>query len=299
MNPRIDELAPVDPIPAGAAILVEVNPDDVGTRAYRRAVWPVLGTAAAAAAAAFATAAQGALAATALQPGASVTAATALTGNQDNFVIATAETLWCANASLLTLRGIAGGANGRRLTIVSTGAGQVDLSNQNAGSTAANRIDNGVTGTISLAAGVGRCSLVYDATAARWRVLEHEQGAWITPAFNAADFTGSGTMTWTVAAGDALSFKYLLRGRTLALSVALYTTSIGGALSGGLRIAVPAGLSVAISSFCPATCLNTGWELGVVSGLGNVLEVRLYNSAAWGAGADNKYVLFNGVFEVQ
>ena len=107
-----------------------------------------------------------------------------------------APVLRCDNSSLLTIHGLASQQDGDQLIITSVGAGQVDIVNQSATeTTAANRIIAGVNGTISLAAGSGRAIFVYDATTARWRVVLHEQGAYITPTFSASDYTANGSMT--------------------------------------------------------------------------------------------------------
>jgi hypothetical protein len=72
------------------------------------------------------------------------------------------------NAANTSLTGIAGGADGRRLTIVNLGNAVIIVQNQDAGSAAANRII-----TTTLAATVipaeGSMSLIYDATTQRWR----------------------------------------------------------------------------------------------------------------------------------
>jgi hypothetical protein len=97
---------------------------------------------------------------------------TTSTGTVNDFALTSAATLLrCNNATALTLTGLATGADGQRLDIVSIGAGTVALTDQGAGSTAGNRLITGETGTLVLPAGTGRARLVYDATTARWRVL--------------------------------------------------------------------------------------------------------------------------------
>lgn len=143
--------------------------------------------------------------------------------------------IYMNNASAATIQGIAAGAAGQRVRIVSTGAGQVDLAHQNAGATAANRLINFATsGNTPLAAGIGVAELEYDAAAARWRLATHEQGAWITPTYAAGNFTAS-TGTWTVDSGDVTSFGYFLKGRTVTVEWNLSTTSVS---------ATPATLSI-------------------------------------------------------
>ena len=159
-----------------------------------------------------------------------------LTGNQDDVDISGATIVRLNNASLLTIRGIAGGINGKRVVFVSIGAGIVEFAHQNANSTAANRLINFATvGNTPLAASVGTCEYEYDAVTERWRLIEHEQGAWITPAYAAGNFTGSGTMTWAVESGDIFAYQYWLKGRTLFINYDFENTLPGGTLSGELR----------------------------------------------------------------
>jgi len=67
-------------------------------------------------------------------------------------------------------------------------------------------------------------------------------GKWITPAFNAGDFTASGAMTWTLQAGDVEDYSYTLIGsKTMIISFRLSATSVGGTANLSLRIAIPAG----------------------------------------------------------
>jgi len=62
-----------------------------------------------------------------------------------------------------------------------------------------------------------------------WRLVSHEQGSWITPAFNAANFSAIGSMTWTVAAGGVTICRYRLAGRTLTWNYYIQGTAAGTA----------------------------------------------------------------------
>jgi hypothetical protein len=89
-----------------------------------------------------------------------------------------------------------------------------------------------------MAAGSGTATLQYDATTGRWRLIAHEQGAWITSAYAAGDFGTNGSgMTWTVDAGDRTGMKYKLSGRSLSVYAEIVTSSIGGVVSSLLSIA--------------------------------------------------------------
>lgn len=160
------------------------------------------------------------------QPAREVTFTT--TGNIDDLDFSKCGIIRMNNASLSTIRGLKAGFAGQRVTIVSVGAGKVDLAHQNTNSTAANRLINFATSASTpLAAGVGSATYEYDDTTARWRLISHDQGAWITAAFSAGDFT-SNTGSWTVASGDVLFIKYFLLGRMMYFSCYLQTTTIAG-----------------------------------------------------------------------
>lgn len=163
---------------------------------------------------------------------------TALTGVQNDFALtAGCALLRCTNATLLTLTGLAAGVDGQTVTIVSAGAGQVDLPHQNAGSAAANRQINFATSApTSLAAGSGTAVIQYDATTARWRLIHHVQGAWITAAFNAAHFTCNAG-TWTVTAGQRLTAQYFLEGRKLTFALIVDGSAVSAGAGFFLQVA--------------------------------------------------------------
>lgn len=100
---------------------------------------------------------------------------TTSTGNQDNVDFTQADTLRCNNATTITLRGLLAPASpakpGKRLIIVSVGAGSVVLNDQDANSTAANRIITGTSAAVTLTAGTGWAVLIYDDVTDRWRVV--------------------------------------------------------------------------------------------------------------------------------
>jgi hypothetical protein len=100
-----------------------------------------------------------------------VTQTTTVVGSQNDFALTAGTTLLrCNNATLLTLTGLAAGVDDQRLDLIALGAGGVTLTDQDAGSVAANRIITGTGAPLVLAAGLGLARLVYDATTARWRV---------------------------------------------------------------------------------------------------------------------------------
>ena len=95
-----------------------------------------------------------------------------LTGTQNDVALTTGLTLLRVNnATLVTITGLSAGTDGQRIDVVAIGAGTVVLTDQGAGSVAANRTITGESGPLVLPAGTGRARLTYDATTARWRVL--------------------------------------------------------------------------------------------------------------------------------
>jgi hypothetical protein len=59
--------------------------------------------------------------------------------------------------------------------------------------------------------------------------------------FVPAHFTGFGAQTWTVDAGDVVTWAYTLSGSTMTLWFDLRTTAVGGTPSAGLVLTIPDG----------------------------------------------------------
>jgi len=224
------------------------------------------------------------------------------TGNIDDLNLGPVSVLRMNNATLATIRGLQAGYPGQRVTIVSVGAGQVNLAHQNAGSVATNRLVNVVTGTnTSLAAGSGNAVYVYDGTLTRWRLDQHVQGDWIDVPYAAGDYTGGGGMTWTVDAADMKTFCYLLQGKSLTVVTYLDTTSVSGG-AGQLFVAIPAGFV--------ATRLFQGLTVGFDNGVGTPtynrvgsvnftqIEVGRGDATAWAAAVNNTYIRTHFTFPV-
>lgn len=163
------------------------------------------------------------------------------TGNIDNLNFSGADLIRMNNASSATIRGLVAGSPGQRVTIVSIGAGDVFLAHQNTNSTAANRLINHATsGNTPLAAGSGVATYQYDDTTDRWRLIAHEQGAWITTTYAAGDYTASAG-TWTVGAGDVTTNAYRLSGRTLTVALDIINTELSATANS--RVAIPLGFT--------------------------------------------------------
>lgn len=186
-----------------------------------------------------------------------------LAGTQNDLSITSsgveADRLIFANASDVTLTGIAAPTSpakpGKPLQLYSTGAGLVILNDQDAGSSAANRVITNSGVQLYLAAGIGRAEIVYDSLNSRWRVLSHDQGdmiAWPT--------------TWSAASGSApaigngtLASTFYLRGRICDFEISLTAGSTTTFGSGGqLQFSLPfTADGTAVGTFL-ASYINTG-----------------------------------------
>ena len=227
---------------------------------------------------------------------------TTSTGNIDNLNFSNAALIRMNNATLTTVRGLVAGQAGQTVTIVSIGAGQVEFAHQNANSAEANRLINFATSANTpLAAGVGSATYQYDVTTARWRMVSHDQGATILPAFDAGVFTGSDSMTWTVASGDRLAYSYYLQGRLLYVNIYVQTSTVGGTPSNSLQVTVPGGFSATRRTDTPMFADNNGTRqighLVIVEGT-TLLLGRLLADGNWAAATDTSGIRTSMSFEV-
>jgi len=211
-------------------------------------------------------------------------------------------TLYLNNASLLTVQGIAAGIADQLLFVFSKGAGQVDFAHNHASGTALGKLKLFATvGLTSLAAGSGVAVFQYDGTATIWRLVAHEQGAWITQAYNAGDFTAS-SGTWTVDSADCVNFSYRLDGRTLSMMCEIELTSVS-ATPGNLYIAIPAGLvSKAASHTLALDIFDNGTGVpGMIYAPpgGTLVRVFRYDVGAFAVSVNNTSLYGQAKFEVQ
>lgn len=210
--------------------------------------------------------------------------------------------VWNGSADL-TITGITGGINGQLLTIKNTqgGPSNIYLSHYNASSSAAARLANmAVSGSTPIAAS-GAATYYYDGNLGYWNLIAHEQGAWITPPFNAANFSGSDA-AWTVDAGDVQTFKYQLNGRGLAVSLSLNATSVGG-LNGALNVTIPLGMTSKMALNVPAMLYNNSGSVAEFGYLlcdvnSAALGFRRLSPNLWAASTNLTYAYGQITFEV-
>lgn len=186
-------------------------------------------------------------------------------------LVPTARTVTLKNATLLTIQGIKAGYHGQRLRLLAWAASaQVDFVHNSPAAAAADRVFNHAasapTSITPGANGSGRIDYEYDATIPGWVITAHEQGGWITPAFNAAHYTGSGAMTWVVVAGNVGRAAYYLQGKALRVQLVVFNSTLGGVADAVLLRVIPGGFTAGPAVFAPVAALNNG--AGIASAVG-------------------------------
>jgi len=83
-------------------------------------------------------------------------------------------------------------------------------------------------------------------------------GHWMPTPFNAANFTGQGTMTWTVTAGNVVLNRSALIGKTLLWTIFLNGTTVGGTPTPWLLLRVPNSATAVFYSGMTPVHLNDG-----------------------------------------
>lgn len=124
--------------------------------------------------------------------------------------------------------------------------------------------------------------------------------AWTTPAFASGDYTASGTMTWTLASGDVTLNKYIVIGKTVHWHLVLTTTSVGGTPSTGLRVALPAGMTLVGANRGVHWYVDNGTE-GFGGFIVNSSYVEFFKSnsgANWTASTNNTSIYATITFEI-
>lgn len=158
-------------------------------------------------------------------------AATVATGTQNNFDpgIVGNTIIKCQNASALTITGFPAGFDGQLIRLFNASASSVQTAHNSGGSSAGNKIFNFITAGNTILATptiINSTALYgYETVGARWQLLEHAQGEWIsfTPTWGnlgTANTLGNGTITGS----------YMVRGRVCTVRIKLIwgsTTAAG------------------------------------------------------------------------
>jgi len=201
------------------------------------------------------------------------------------------------------MTGLDGGITGQIVTIKNiTTTKIITFAHASGSSDVDNRFTNLATSAATPVAPGGWISYQHDGT--NWKLVGHEQGAYITPTFAAGDFTGNGSMTWTVASGDVSIMRYRLCGKTLTVSFNVITSTVGGTLNNSLRIGNGqwGGFTAAAAETNPVVILDNGAiPTGVPIATTSTTLIALSVSLAtpnWAAATDATYVRGQITFEV-
>jgi hypothetical protein len=121
----------------------------------------------------------------------------AATGTQDNVNLGNASTFELNPSAQLTLDGLAGGSDGRIMTLINVSNSVVTLAEQNTGSSAVNRIETGTGGAAILSPGMSAL-LEYETVNDRWHVISSGTS---TPAYGSTVISSfpsfATTLAWT------------------------------------------------------------------------------------------------------
>lgn len=217
---------------------------------------------------------------------------TTATGQQDDFNLDRGNTvLRVSNGSPVVFTGFQVNGtfpqDGDRVTIYGGASSTIRVaeatSTEGQASTSGNRI---LTPSIrgQIINSDGAMTLVYDAGI--WMLESVQPGEPIDVPFSAGNFTGNGSMTWTVDAADQGEWRYLQRGKTLYQKFRVQNTDVGGTASNILQAALPNGFTSGTSNrLLNIPVRNAGtFEAGVVffSSVGvTVIGFVLLSTANW------------------
>lgn len=226
------------------------------------------------------------------------------TGTQNNWApgISGNTIIEWSGASAMTVTGLAAGTTAQIVIFKNVGTAVATFSHNSGSSSAGNKFFNLATSAGSPVAAKGWVVYYYDGT--QWQMINHDQGTPITPSFNAADYTGSGSMTWTLQAGDVDLQQYYLRGSQLTVSTRIITSTVGGTLSNALRVGngawggfTSSGITFGINSYSDNGTSGNG-TVNTTTGTGGTL-VQFFKAAGanWSASTNNTTV--NGTLFIQ
>ena len=132
--------------------------------------------------------------------------------------------------------------------------------------------------------------------------VNYGRGAPTTPTFAAGDFTGGGSQTWTVAAGDVETYAYSFSGKMMTVFFGILTSTVGGTPHPDLRIAIPASrIATKVVKNASAYILdNLTRSVGTVqvNAGGTFIVIQKADVANWAASTNQTYVQGQITFEV-
>lgn len=206
------------------------------------------------------------------------------TGTINDLDFGNADIVRFTGAASITLTGLKAGYAGQIVTLL-TVTDQLDLPYQT-GSSSNNQLTNQITTGPTPVMPQGNATYRYDIIGQKWRLISHLQGNVINVAYNAANFTGNGLMTVTVAAGDQTAYRYQIVNKFMFLYLQLDNITIGGTPNTQIIIQLPAiytyiAAQGQMNHFQP---LTSGVGRNFISG--TTLILNTMPIANWGASVD-------------
>jgi hypothetical protein len=170
------------------------------------------------------------------------------TGTSNNVSTASLSLFRYTGAGTATITGFANGSDGKLLRLINASSSKVTINDQDAGSTAANRITTGVGAALVLLPG-GALNLIYDTTASLWRVVgaPGANGGWTayTPTLS-----GFGTTS-------NVSFFYRRNGQNMQVRGSFTAGTTAGTAA---QMTFPAGFTPD-TTFITGTFPMVGWGI--------------------------------------
>lgn len=127
--------------------------------------------------------------------------------------------------------------------------------------------------------------------------------SWTTPAFDAGNFTASGSMTWDVGSSDVATFEYVILGKFMVFNFFLQTTTVGGTPDFNLQITIPAGKTSAKTHIVPVYVIDSGTSsvgTASVSAAGTIVVIHKdVVGNQWSAATNATFVTGGITFEIQ
>lgn len=166
-------------------------------------------------------------------------------------------------SGICTITGMVGGANGRKITIYNTGAGEIDLPNNNGGSIAANRWNNSTSGGTVVFIANGGCAadFTYSTADSFW----HETGFVCSTTTPASSIT-AGTIPKGVTGGLLTNSLLTDNGTTFSVNGGKFTVTEAtgvGSFDSGVSFNAAGAQSSSIGA--ANSILNAGATAGTIS----------------------------------
>jgi hypothetical protein len=141
-------------------------------------------------------------------------------------------------------------------------------------------------------------------TAAKFYRFDYSgaQGEWTAYSFSAGDFTGSGSMTWTVTSGEVTTAEYTLIGKTLLVNFSFDATTVGGTPDVLLQWKIPGGYVSNKEVTIPVFLNDNGTQaigFAFIAAGATLIQFKKVGGPNWNAATTNTYVRGHLAFEIQ